>query len=257
MTASAINNEMICFQLRNNLYHSLDEGLRTALDKVSQKIERRLLLVNQGRAEITSEGILAELFSLRLKAFQWLTHKADFDYLHAIEQVVPQVELWKANERMREFAENILFALRCNQRVAYALAKQGSFTGEQMANQAQQAAHISYRQFVTALHVALAPETAQKIADLTRASLQIELVMLAFDIIADKKTELSDRTIRKLSFLAADAGQEYMATALDLGIIKRRSKPMDFNQMCVPEPSDIAEEHKLANLDLEASADLS
>lgn len=247
---------MICFQLRNSLYHTLDEGLKAEIDKISQKIERRLLFINQGKAEITGESILSELFGLRLKAFQWLTRRADFDYLHAIGQMVPQVESWKKDDKIQALAENILFILRCSQRVAHSLAKEGSFTSEQMASHMQKTAHISYRQFVAALHFALDPETAQKIADLTRASLQMEFIMLASDIITDKKLELSDKTIRKLTALAANSGQEYMAMALDLGIIKRRSKPMNFAQVQAPDPSDIAEEHTLANLDLKASADL-
>ena len=136
MIPLAKSNEMICFQLRNSLYGTLDDKLKADVVKISQKIEKRLLLANQGKAAIISRDILSALFKLRLKAFQWLTHKADFDYLQAIEQVLPQVEVWKQNQQMQELTENILFALRCNQRVAQSLAESGAFT-EQTVNQAQ------------------------------------------------------------------------------------------------------------------------
>ena len=157
----------------------------------------------------------------------------------------------KSNKKLEILTENILFALRCNQRVAESLASTGGYSSNNFSSNISQLPDITYQQFIASLAFAnLDDETAQKIVDWTNASLHIEFVLVAADIIGDDKLKISDKTINELAFLVADAAQEYSALATELGILKTRSTRQSFSTLSF-DNRFIKEQKQLADLGLD------
>lgn len=74
--------------------------------------------------------------------------------------------------------------------------------------------------------------------------------MLAADIIMNEKIKVSDQTINELSFIVADAAQEYSALATEFGILKTKVNQQSFSN----HPFDktfIKEQKKLADIWIE------
>ena len=141
--------------------------------------------------------------------------------------------------------------MRCNQRVAESLVGTTEFSSEAMTSNLSQLPEITYQQFIASLAFAnLDDETTQKIVNWTNASLHIEFVLVATDIISDDNLKVSDKTIKDLAFLIADAAQEYSALATELGILKPRSTRQSFSNMSF-ENSFIKEQKQLADLGLD------
>jgi len=248
MLATIKNYDLICYQLRNNLYSQLDNPLKKDIDKLSKDITN--ILHSGKKIQFQSVDILAQVFNLRVKAIKWLSQDCDFNYLEMLTEVSNQIEEIGENKKMEILKENILFALRCNRRIIESLFS----TGEQSENlniDFNQLPDISYQQLLASLAFAIPDdETAQKIVDWTNASLHIEFVMLAADIIRDEKIIVSDKSINELSFLVADAAQEYSALATEFGIIKKTANQQSLSN----QPFDKAfvnEQKKLANIGIE------
>jgi len=248
MLATIKNYDLICYQLRNNLYSQLDNPLKKDIDKLSKDITN--ILHSGKKIQFQSVDILAQVFNLRVKAIKWLSQDCDFNYLEMLTEVSNQIEEIGENKKMEILKENILFALRCNRRIIESLFS----TGEQSENlniDFNQLPDISYQQLLASLAFAIPDdETAQKIVDWTNASLHIEFVMLAADIIRDEKIIVSDKSINELSFLVADAAQEYSALATEFGIIKKTANQQSFSN----QPFDKAfvnEQKKLADIGIE------
>ena len=199
MLATIKNYDLICYQLRNNLYSQLDNPLKKDIDRLSKDITN--ILHSGKKIQFQSVDILAQVFNLRVKAIKWLSQDCDFNYLEMLTEVSNQIEEIGENKKMEILKENILFALRCNRRIIESLFS----TGEQSENlniDFNQLPDISYQQLLASLAFAIPDdETAQKIVDWTNASLHIEFVMLAADIIRDEKIIVSDKSINELSFL--------------------------------------------------------
>jgi len=248
MLATIKNYDLICYQLRNNLYSQLDNPLKKDIDKLSKDITN--ILHSGKKIQFQSVDILAQVFNLRVKAIKWLSQDCDFNYLEMLTEVSNQIEEIGENKKMEILKENILFALRCNRRIIESLFS----TGEQSENlniDFNQLPDISYQQLLASLAFAIPDdETAQKIVDWTNASLHIEFVMLAADIIRDEKIIVSDKSINELSFLVADAAQEYSALATEFGIIKKTANQQSLSN----QPFDKAfvnEQKKLADIGIE------
>jgi len=90
----------------------------------------------------------------------------------------------------------------------------------------------------------------KKIADWTNASLHIEFVMLAAAIIKDEKIKVSDKTINELSFLVADAAQEYFALATEFGILKTKANQKSFSNQLF-DKNFVKEQKTLADIGIE------
>jgi hypothetical protein len=215
MLATVKNYDLICYQLRNNLYSQLDNPLKKDINKLSKEITN--ILNSNKKIQSQSVEILAQLFNLRVKAIKWLSQDDNFNYLEMLSEVSSQIEVIGENKKLLILKENILFALRCNKRVIESLLS----AGEQSENpniDFSQLPDINYQQFLASLAFAIPDEEAvQKIADWTNASLHIEFVMLAADIISEEKIKVSEKSINELSFLIADAAQEYSALATEFG----------------------------------------
>jgi len=249
MIAAAKNYDVICFQLRNNLYSQLQSPLKKDLNRLSNDIK---MLITSGQ-EVKAQPInmLSQVFSIRIKALKWLSADTNFDYLEMFKDIFPKIEELKSNERIEVLTDNILFALRCNQRVVESIINLSEFSSGRFASNLAELPEITYQQFIASLAFAnLDDDTTQKIVDWTNASLHIEFVLVATDIISDKKLKISDKTINELAFLIADAAQEYSALATELGLLKSRSTRQSFSNLSF-DNSFIEEQKQFADLDLD------
>ncbi len=248
MLATVKNYDLICYQLRNNLYSQLDNSLKKDIDKLSKEITN--ILNSSKKIQSQSVDVLAQLFNLRVKAIKWLSQDNNFNYLEMLSEVTSQIEEIGENRKMEILKDNILFALRCNRRVIESLFNSGG-QSENLNIDFNQLPDINYQQFLASLAFAIPDdETAQKIADWTNASLHIEFVMLAADIIRDEKIKVSDSSINELSFLVADAAQEYSALATEFGILKTKANQQSFSNQPF-DKSFVKEQKTLADIGIE------
>jgi hypothetical protein len=248
MLAAIKNYDLICYQLRNNLYAQLENSLKKDIDRLSKDITN--ILNSNKKIQSQSVDILAQLFNLRVKAVKWLAQDDNFSYKEVPSEVSHQIEAIAENKKMEILKENILFALRCNRRVIESFFSSGE-PSEKLKNDFSQLPDITYQQFLASLAFSIPDdETAQKILDWTHASLQIEFVMLAADIIRDEEVKVSDKTIHELSFLVADAAQEYFALATEFGILKTKGNPELFSNQPV-DKGFVNEQRTLADIGIE------
>ncbi|MFH1003977.1 MAG: hypothetical protein V1781_00520 [Bacteroidota bacterium] len=158
----------------------------------------------------------------------------------------------KKNPKLEILAENILFALRCNRKVVDAVVATVDFSKKNIGANISQLPTITYEQFISAIALGV-PDGAivQKIVDWTNSSLFIEFVTVAAVIINDEQQlKISDKVIKELAFIVADAAQEYSALATELGILKVRSTKQSFAQISFD--NDFIKEQKfLADLGLD------
>jgi hypothetical protein len=235
--------------LRNNLYSQLENPLKKHLNRLSNDI--KAIITSGKKVQTQSVDILSQVFNLRIKALKWLADDKNFDYLEMLKDILPQIEELKSNRKLEVLTENLLFALRCNQRVVESLVVTSEFSTDNFSSKISQLPDITYQQFIASLAFAnLDDETAQRIVDWTNASLHIEFVLVAADIIGDNKLKISDKTINELAFLVADAAQEYSALATELGILKTRSTRQSFSNLSF-DNSFIKEQKQLADLGLD------
>lgn len=249
MIATAKNYDVICFQLRNNLYSQLQSPLKKDLNRLSNDI--KTLIISGEKIKAQSTKMLNQVFNLRIKALKWLSADTNFDYLEMFKDIFPQIEELRSNKKLEVLTDNILFALRCNQRVVESIMSSNEFSPDTFSSNLAQLPDITYSQFIASLAFAnLDDETTQKIIDWTNSSLHIEFVLVATDIISDEKLKISDKTINELAFLIADAAQEYSALATELGILKSRSTRQSFSNLSF-DNSFIKEQKQFADLGLD------
>jgi hypothetical protein len=248
MFAALKNCDLLCFQLRNELYAQLDHSLKKQIDRLTADI--KTMLLSQAPVQHQPSEILEQLFNLRVKAIKWLAHDQSFNYLDMLSDVSMQFKAVGNSKKMAVLKDNILFALRCNRRVVESFLHTGSLS-ESPDYDLRLLPDVSYQQFLASLAFGVPDEeTAQNIADWTNASLHIEFVMLAASIIMDEKLDVTDSQIHDLSFLIADAAQEYTALATVFGILKLKSShPYPIDQDL--EISVVNEQKGLADLGLE------
>ena len=253
MIATAKNFDVICFQLRNNLYSQLQSPLKEDLHRLSCDI--KTLIISEEKIEAPSDYVLSQIFNLRIKAIKWLSADTNFDYLEMFKDIFFQIEELRSTKKLEVLTDNILFALRCNQRVVESIVNSSEFSSDKFTSNLAQLPDITYSQFLSSLAFAnLDEETTQKIVDWTNSSLQIEFVLVATDIISDEKLNISDKTINELAFLVADAAQEYSALATELGILKSHSRRQSFSNISF-ENSFVKEQKQFADLGLDDFAE--
>jgi hypothetical protein len=249
MIATAKNYDVICFQLRNNLYSQLQNPLKKDLNRLSSDI--KTLIISGEKIKAQSTNMLSQVFNLRIKALKWLSADTNFDYLEMFKDIFPQIEELRSNKKLEVLTDNILFALRCNQRVVESIMNSNEFSPDTFTSNLAQLPDITYPQFIASLAFAnLDDETTQKIVDWTNSSLHIEFVLVATDIISDEKLKISDKTINELAFIIADAAQEYSALATELGLLKSRSTRQSFSSLSF-DNSFIKEQKQFADLGLD------
>ena len=245
MLATAKNYDVICLQMRTCMPH-LESGLKKELSKLLTEI--KVVLTTARKVKPVLDSMLPEIFNFRIKSIKWLIEKGDLDLSGMMDEIYPQLEELRQNPKLEILAENILFAVRCNKRVVKAVIGSGDFSEEKFASIAAELPAITYGQFLATLAYSIPDdEAAQKIVDWVNASLYIEFVILSAVIINEEKLKVTGKVINELSFLIADAAQEYSAIAIELGLLKPRSE----NQALFSEQVDksfIKEQKYLADL---------
>lgn len=249
MLASVKNYDLIFYQLRNNLYDQLDNSLRRELDQLSKEI--KAIITSHEKVQEQPATVLRQIFNLRIKAIRSLGADSSSDYFLRMNEIVPQIEKIKLNKQLEVLSENLLFAVRCNQRVIESLLRTNEKKTNHLFSRLSQLPEITYEQFIASLAFAIPDdEIVQKMVNWTNASLHIEFAMIAADIINANKLTISAKTINELAFLVSDAAQEYIALATELGILKSSSKIQSFSQSSF-DNSFIKEQKQLADQGLE------
>ena len=248
MIATAKNFDVVCFELRNH-YPQLDNPLKKDVNKLLTQVKE--IVTSGKKIKPSVDNLLKDIFNLRIKAIKWLLEDGGRGLLEMLDEVYPQIEKLKENPKLEILAENILFALRCNRKVVDAVIGGGEFSKENLKVGIQQLPAITYEQFISAIALGVPDDAvAQKIVDWTNSSLNIEFVTVAAAMISDEKLKVSDKTINELSFIIADAAQEYSALATELGILKFRSTKQSFSQISF-DNNFIKEQKLLADLGLD------
>lgn len=216
MSASITKSELVCYPFRNNLYPRLENPLKKDIDRLSKSIKK--ILISGQTIQQLPVDILSFIFNLRIKSLKWLSVQNNAEYRDIMAHVFEHFEQPSQNEELTVLNENILFALRCNRRVVENLLKANAG----MKGEAErELPEINYEHYLASLaFVVPGEEEARKLAEWTQSSLYIEFVMLAADLLNNGEVQVSNKTINELSFLVADAAQEYAALAAEFGILR-------------------------------------
>jgi hypothetical protein len=230
MLATAKNYDVICLQMKVYMPH-LESPMKKELNKLLTEIKDGL--TSGKKIKPLLDRMLPRIFNFRIKAIKWLIEVGDLDLSGMMDEIYPQLEELRQNPKLEILAENILFAVRCNKRVVRALIGTGDFSEEKFASNASELPIITYEQFLATLAYSIPDdEAAQKIVDWVNASLYIEFIILSAVIINDEKLRVTEKVINELSFLIADAAQEYSANAIELGLLKRsENQPLFSDQV--------------------------
>lgn len=181
-------------------------------------------MIADKKIKSTVNDLLGSIFNLRVKAIVWLLEENELNLSDLFDEVIPQIDELKNDPKLEVLAENILFALRCNQRVIDALTKNEVLSAERISNEVSKLVPINYQQFVASIALGVPDnDVAQKIIDWANSSLYIEFVTVAASIIHQEKLKVSNKVINELAFIVADAAQEYSAIAMEVGLLKQHS----------------------------------
>jgi hypothetical protein len=225
MLAPAKNYDIICLQMRTYMPH-LESSMKRELGKLLAEIKDGL--TTNKKIKPLLDSLLPRVFNFRIKAIKWLVEEGELDFSTMMDEIYPQLEELRQNPKLEILAENILFALRCNKKVVKALMGSEDFSEEKFSTSVLELPTITYNQFLATLAYSIPDdETAQKIVDWINASLYIEFIILSAVITNDKKLKVSEKIINELSFLIADAAQEYSAIAMELGFLESHFKNKD------------------------------
>ena len=253
MVAFAKNFDGIISQLRYSLVSQSEHPLKKEVNELSDRI--KVLLTSGKRIENQPVEMLSSIFDLRIKALRWLTADINLDYAEMFNAIFPQIEELKSNTRLEFLVDNILFALRCNQRVLESMISANELSPNTFTSNLTELPDVTYAQFISAMAFAnLDDQTTQKIVDWTNASLHIEFVLFASVILGEGEVTASDKTINELAFLVADAAQEYSALATELGILKSRSTKQFLSNQAFDQDF-INEQKQLAGLGIDDFAE--
>ena len=214
-------------------------------------IENVKKILNSGSSIKTElDKFIPQIFNFRLLALKWLVNQPDIDVLHFMDQAFPAIESLQNNPKLQLLAENILFAMRCNNRVIKNIMRDGVVpTSGQLSRDLSAAPYTTYEQFFGALALSIPDDRGfQSIADFIHASLYIEFITVAAIIMDEERVEVADKTINDLAFIIADAAQNYFAIASQLGILNTGAKSVSANNLIAS--SYLEEDQLLSNLDL-------
>lgn len=251
---NAINNSgIICFGL-NRHYIQIDNDLKKDIGKLLNNIEG--ILISGKKIQLSVDEILKDIFSIRIRAIKYL-----YEYIEPSEmfkEAYLELEKLKSNPKLHILAENILFALRCNHRVINSIIEASNFESDTHGSTSEKNLKISVNQlpvitlehFISIIKSSIPDNSlAQKIIDLTNASLYIEFVILAAVIIKDKQLKIANKIINELAFIVADAAQNYYAITYELEFIKSKTSSQSFEPV-IQDEKFIEEQQKLANIGL-------
>jgi len=248
MTASTSIGYSSIYQLKSTLDIRPDDVLKKETDQLSKNVRQLLLSERLGALPAP---MLAQLFNLRVKAIKWFAANTNLDYADVRKEVASHVKTMD-DDRLEVLKENLMFAVRCNQRVFDGIVLHASESEEKVLPAFSEISDLTYDQYISALAFSLPDEAFEKTITWTHASLQAEFVFIAADVIEESGLKVSDQLIDDLAALVADAAQNYFALSVELGFAKQ--------QESVPQPAlsndegFIVEQKELAELGLDEFA---
>lgn len=225
MLVAAKNYDVICLQMRSYLPQQ-EEPIKRETNRFIDGV--KAVIMGEGSVKPKLDKFIPQIFNFRLLALKWISQQPDIDFEHLLDQAYPSLEQLKRNPKLRLLAENTLFAVRCNARVMQAMI--GDVTSSEFSQQLANVPVTTYKQFFGTLALSIPDqETFQTIADFSHASLYIEFILLAAILIDEEHIDISEAAINELSFLIADAAQEYIAIATMMGILPVRQRIKDMS----------------------------
>jgi len=246
MLAAAKNYDVICLQMRSYLPH-LDDPIKRETMAFLNRV--KTALQSEQSIKTTLDSFIPHIFNFRIKALKWLGEESDIDLHKIIDDAYPVIEQLGSNAQLTLLAENILFAMRCNRRVVNAVYSSGSINVSDVTKYFSKAPAISYEQFLGTLAFSIPDEyTVQRLADWVNASLYIEFIVVAAIIINEDNIAVSDAAVNEMAFLIANASQEYVAVAAEMGLLKSSSYKVSTEGMA--DKNSINEQSYLADLGL-------
>ena len=156
---------------------------------------------------------LESLFALRLKALKWLAENEDLNIADAVKDIYDELLNANYSKGLSTLADNCLFALRVQMKFIEQLStKVGSISPESITAEFKAIPEITYMQFITSMS-ALVPddEGLQTFLDWLNDSLKMEYGLIALHFLVHDKWNISSSKQRELTFMVADAAQEFSA----------------------------------------------
>lgn len=249
MLTSAPSMDGLCLPLKRLAYaheHPLKKPLRAFLSKLNRALEGRAGL------EKATDELHPELFSLRLKAIEWLVTQRDTDLLKKLDGLEKEL-LAKATDASRALlVDNMRFALHSQRDFIAGLARFGhSFDGLKREHLAP-LLELSLEQFTAAYSAVPNPEAARVLLRWMSASLRTEMGLLMGDAVLNDEVGIGDARLKQLNALLVHATQEFGAGAEIMGLTP--STPIEQPFLAAePLPRGWAKEQKqLADLGLAA-----
>jgi hypothetical protein len=249
MQTAFIYQDFPCYQLQYKVSPTLKQPLQKLFDQLSNDTQEVLLSAKP--LEAVSTHLLAQVFELRIKALKWLASQENFDYMQQLAAIVPTIEKLKTTPTLNVLSENLLFALRCHQRVMESIMQTTNLQPEAFGLLFAELPDQSYFDFLATLAIEISDDKEmQETVDWLNASLSIEWVMIAASIIHTKSLLIAEEILNDLAFLAADSAQNYFALAVNLGLVKTRTTTLIKTNFSFDNDS-ITEQKHLANLGLD------
>jgi hypothetical protein len=248
MLATSKNLDFTIVEIRNYFNH-FDNSLKKEYDNLVSKIE--YIILNEKNIRLNFDKILPQVFNFRIKALKWLIENEKVNLLDTLNEVQKEFEIIKENKKLRLLAENILFALRVNQRVVNSLLSRIHYSNENFRLETKKIDVINYEQFISSISIGIPDdEISQKILDFVHNSLYIEIVSLSAILINDKNLKISSKKINELSEIISNAAQNYFALAMDLHIISSYTKKIEIENINF-DKKFVKEQKELSDLGLE------
>lgn len=223
MTEVAKNYDVLCYHLKV-IRGELNSTGRDKIDFFLEVI-RHDLLDNTISLPDAIDKKFPLIFDLRVAALKWFSSEGININEVISSEVYPFFEQLMMVDRLATLAENILFALRCNKKVAGVLMSTVKF--EKLSGNLPE----SFDQLLTSIrHNASTEEIATTLIEWAKCSLRIEYIICAASSIFDDKLMVAPQRISELSSLVVNAAQTYSALALEMGVLPSNKKMVDYSE---------------------------
>lgn len=244
---AARNYDILCYHLKV-VYKNLNNPVQQKLDHFLQEVEKDLLEKSahlKGRVEKK----LSHIFDMRLAALRWIASEDSSSIDSWKSEAYSYFENLADNENLAELAQNILFALRCNNKIADSLI--GTDAVPLKGRFPSHIPDISLDQFIASIMLSYPYErVGNLLIEWAKCSLRIEYVVLAAALLNDKQIGASSEVLHELSFIIIDAAQTYSAIAVETGMIPSKPKVKLISPATNEDADFLAEQRLLAEADI-------
>lgn len=203
------------------VYRNESSPLKFPFEQFIEQMEENLTGPSEARFFIDQS--MDKVWELRLKALNWIIDQGEDFFALLQQEVVPRFEDMLNSGKMGLLADNVLFALRCNERFLKGMFGESGIEKFAESLASTSIPETSLAQTFTALLFSTPnKELAETIISWLKSSLDIEYVILAAAIIDEKKLDVSQAMLDNLASVIADAAQTYSAIPMEKGWITAR-----------------------------------